>query len=210
MINHLICDLNESEAYIDDVIVHSDTFEEHLLHIRALFVKLLDANLTVSLVKTEFCHAIVEYLGHVVGNGHVKPVLAKVDAIVKFPVPQCKKELMRFLGMAGYYRKFCPNFSTIANPLTCLLKKSSELIWNEACQQAFEQIKAILMVSPVLSSPNFDKEFVLQIDASNMGCGAVLLQEDEDDVCHPVAYFSKKFSKCQHNYSTVEKECLCF
>lgn len=63
MINYLICDLNESEAYIDDVIVHSDTFEEHLLHIRALFVNISDANLTVSLVKTEFCHAIVEYLG---------------------------------------------------------------------------------------------------------------------------------------------------
>lgn len=156
------------------------------------------SNFTSQVFK-QVCHAVVEYLGH---------VLAKVDAIVKFPVPQCKKELMRFLGMAGYYRKFCPNFSTIANPLTCLLKKSSKFIWNETCQQAFEQIKAILMVSPVLSSPNFEKEFVLQIDASDVGCGAVLLQEDEDDVCHPVAYFSKKFSKCQRNYSTVEKECL--
>ena len=64
------------------------------------------------------------------------------------------------------------------------------------------------MVSPVLSSPNFDKEFSLQIDASDMGCGAVLLQEDKNFVCHPVAYFSKKFSNCQKNYSTVEKECL--
>ena len=140
MINHLLCDLDHCEAYIDDVIVHSNSFEEHLSHIRALFVKLTDANLTVSLVKSEFCHAVVEYLGHIVGNGQVKPVFAKVDAIVKFPAPQCKRELKRFLGMAGYYRKFCPNFSTIANPLTCLLKKNSKFIWNETCQQAFEQI----------------------------------------------------------------------
>ena len=208
MINHLLNDLDACEAYIDDVIVHSDTFQEHLLHIRALFVKLSNANLTVSLMKTEFCHAVVEYLGHIVGNGHVRPVFAKVNAILNFPAPQTKKELMRFLGMVGYYRKFCPNFSTIANPLTCLLKKNNKFIWDQSCQQALDQIKTILMVSPVLSSPNFDKEFSLQIDASDVGCGAVLLQEDENFVCHPVAYFSKKFSKCQKNYSTVEKECL--
>jgi hypothetical protein len=110
--------------------------------------------------------------------------------------------------MAGYYRKFCPNFSTIANPLTCLLKKNSQFIWNETCQQAFEQIKSILIVSPVLASPNFEKEFSMQIDASDVGCGAVLLQEDENCIYHPVAYFSKKFTNCQRNYSTVEKECL--
>ncbi|XP_062610561.1 uncharacterized protein LOC134272333, partial [Saccostrea cucullata] len=179
MINHLLSDVDASEAYIDDVIVYSNTFQKHLSHIRALFVKLSEANLTVSLTKTEFCHAVVEYLGHIVGNGHVRPVFAKVEAIVNFPAPRCKKELMRFLGMAGYYRKFCPNFSTIANPLTCLLKKNSKFIWDESCQQAFQQIKTILMVSPVLSSPDFHKEFLLQIDASDVGCGAVLLQEDE-------------------------------
>ena len=152
MINHLLNDLDACEAYIDYVIVHSDTFQEHLLHVWALFVKLSNANLTVSLMKTEFCHAAVEYLGHYVGNGHVRPVFAKVNAInaiLNFPAPQTKKELMRFLGMAGYYRKFCPNFSTIANPLTCLLKKKNKFIWDQTCQQAFDQIKTILMVSSV-------------------------------------------------------------
>ena len=106
MINHLLNDLDACEANIDDVIVHSDTFQEHLLHIRALFVKLSNANVTVSLMKTELFHAVVEYLGHLVGNAHVRPVFAKVN----FPAPQTKKELMRFLGMVGYYRKFCHNF----------------------------------------------------------------------------------------------------
>ena len=109
----------------------------------------------------------MEYLGHIVGNGQVKPVLAKVEATTNFPAPQCKRELKRFVGMAGYYRKFCPNFPTIANPLTCLLQKNCPFLWNETCQQAFEQIKAILMVSPVLSSPNFDKEFVFLLSNKN-------------------------------------------
>ena len=84
MINHLWNDLNACEAYIDDVIVHSDTFQEHLLHIRALLVKLSNANLTVSLMKTEICHAVVEYVGHIVGNGHVRPVFEKVNTILNF------------------------------------------------------------------------------------------------------------------------------
>lgn len=86
MINYLICDLNESEVYIDDVIVYSDIFEEYLLYIWVLFVKLLDVNLIVSFVKIEFCYVIVEYFGYVVGNGYVKFVFVKVDVIVKFLV----------------------------------------------------------------------------------------------------------------------------
>lgn len=207
MVNHLISYLGGCEGYIDDVIVHSERFEAHLLHIRSLFERLTKANLTVSLMKTEFRHAVVEYLGHIVGNDQVKPVKAKVEAIVNFSTPTCK-ELMRFLGMAGYYWKFCPNFSSIAYPLTNLLCKNSKFLWGESCQNAFEQIKAILTVSPVLSSPDFGKEFMLQIDASDVGCGGVLLQNDSDSVSHPIAYFSKKFDKYQRNYSTIEKECL--
>jgi hypothetical protein len=150
----------------------------------------------------------VEYLGHIVGNGKVKPVTAKVEAVVNFSTPACKKELMIFLGMAGYYRKFCPNFSSIAYPLTNLLCKNSKCLWGESCQNAFEQIKAILSVSPVLSSPDFGKPFMLQINASDVGCDGVLLQKDSDFVSHLIAYFSKKFDKCQRNNSTIEKECL--
>ena len=115
---------------------------------------------------------------------------------------------MRFLGMAGYYRKFCKNFSLIAEPLTNLLKKNVKFIWDEKCQKSFDKLKAILKNSPVLLAPNFEKEFKVAVDASDIGAGAVLLQEDIDGVDHPVCYFSKKFDKHQKNYSTIEKECL--
>ena len=115
---------------------------------------------------------------------------------------------MRFLGMAGYYRKFCNNFSAIAEPLTNLLGKKAKYVWTADCQKSFDKLKAILRSAPVLLAPSFDKEFKLAVDASDVGAGSVLLQEDDNGVDHHVCYFSKKFNKHQRNYSTIEKECL--
>ena len=114
---------------------------------------------------------------------------------------------MHFLGMAGYYRKFCQNFSTVAESLTQLLTKKAKFLWNEKCEQAFEELKAMMKSAPVLSAPDFDCQFKLAVDASDVAAGAVLLQ-DEDEVDHPICCFSKKFNANQRNYSTVEKECL--
>ncbi len=115
---------------------------------------------------------------------------------------------MRFLGMAGYYRKFCPNFSTIAEPLTRLLGKRVKFVWSPACKNAFQKLKAILSNSPVLEAPDITSPFKLAVDASDVAAGAVLLQEGKDGVDHPVCYYSRKFNKSQQNYSTIEKECL--
>ena len=163
----------------------------------------------MNLAKTEFCHATVTFLGHLVGQGQVKPLEAKVNAISEFPAPKCKRQLMRFLGMAGYYRKFCKKFSGIAEPLINLLKKSTKFRWSDKCQDAFDRLKAILKSAPVLLAPDFDRCFKLAVDASDVGIGAVPLQED-NSIDHPVCYFSKKFNKHQKNYSTIEKECLAF
>ena len=208
LVNNVICGLDGCDAYIDDIIIYSDSWSDHLQRIRKFFDRLSKAKLTVNLAKTEFCHATVTFLGHLVGQGQVKPLEAKVNAISEFPVPKFKRQLMRFLDMAGYYRKFCKNFSCIAEPLTNLLKKSTQFKWNDKCQDAFDRLKAILKSAPVLLAPDFDKYFKLAVDASDVGIGAVLLQEDNNGIDHPVCYFSKKFNKHQKNYSTIEKECL--
>ena len=204
----LISNLACCKAYIDDAIIFSEEWERHLQTIRDFFDRLSEAKLTVNLTKSEFCHANLTFLGHLVGQGLVKPVEAKVEVISDFPVPSGKRQLMRFLGMAGYYRKFCNNFSVIAEPLTNLLGKRVKYIWTDNCQKSFEKLKAILKSAPVLLAPNFDKEFKLAVDASDVGAGSVLLQEDDNGVDHPVCYYSKKFNKHQRNYSTIEKECL--
>ena len=106
--------------------------------------------LTINLAKSEFACAHVTYLGHVVGQGQVKLVDAKISAISGFPRPESKKQLMRFLGMAGYYRKFCRNFSAVAEPLTQLLSKKGKFSRNDKCEMAFEELKAFLKSAPVL------------------------------------------------------------
>ena len=156
----------------------------------------------------EFGHARVEFLGYVVGLGQVAPVSAKVEAISKFPIPTNQRELMRFLGMAGYYRKFCYNFSTLAEPLTNLLQKGTKYVWPADCQESFQKIKSILLSMPVLMAPDFHKQLKLFVDASDIGCGAVLIQEDSRGFDHPACYYSQKFNGHQKNYCTVEKETL--
>ena len=208
MINKIIRDLEGCEAYIDDVIIFGSTWEEHLSRVRELFCRLKEANLTVNLVKSEFGHAHVTYLGHVVGQGQVRPVTAKVDAIINYSIPTTKRQLMRFLGMAGYYRKFCRDFATLCEPLTNLLRKDVSFVWSDACQRAFDSVKMLLMSAPVLVMPDFGKPFILTTDASDCGVGAVLLQRDAKGVDYPIGYFSHKLSASQKNYSTSEKEAL--
>ncbi|KAK3090056.1 hypothetical protein FSP39_008860 [Pinctada imbricata] len=188
MIHSLLNHLEGCEAYIDDVIIYSDTWDDYLRIMRTFFDILAKANLTVNLAKSEFCHATVEYLGHKVGQGFVTPIMAKVEAISKFPIPTNKKEIMRFLGMAGFYRKFCPNFSSVVGPLTNLFQKRVNFAWTNDCDESFKKIKCVLMNSPVLSAPNFDKQFKLTVDASDVGIGAALFQENDDGVDR-VVYF---------------------
>ncbi|KAL7868836.1 hypothetical protein SRHO_G00102200 [Serrasalmus rhombeus] len=173
-----------------------------------LLVDKPDANLTINLAKCEFGKARVTYLGKVVGGGQVRPVEAKVEAVCNFPVPGTRRELRRFLGMAGYYRAFCKNFASVTAPLTNLLSPKVQFQWSNSCQEAFDNAKLLLATSPVLQAPNFDKPFCLAVDASESGAGAVLLQCDLNSVEHPVCYYSKKFNRHQQAYSTVEREAL--
>ena len=138
LINTIIAEIEHCEANIDDAILYNDEWNHHLGTIKAFFDKLSESKLTINLAKNEFCHATLTFLGYIVGQGQVKPIEAKVEAISDFPVPTCKRQLMRFLGMAGYYRKFCNNFSVIAEPLTNLLSKRIRFKWTSDCQNAFD------------------------------------------------------------------------
>ncbi len=136
-----------------------------------VFGRLANASLTLNLAKCEFAKAVVTYLGKRVGQGQVRPVEAKVCAIVEFPIPTNKRELRRFLGMAGYYRGFCRNFAAIVSPLTDLLSTSRKFVWTSECMSAFNAAKDLLCTAPVLSAPNFSSPFQLQVDASATGAG---------------------------------------
>ena len=110
--------------------------------------------------------------------------------------------------MVGFYRKFCKNFAVVAEPLTKLLQKRHKFTWEHNQQQAFERVKMLLTTAPVLTMPDFKKPFIIHVDASDVGVGAVLMQEDVHKLEHPICYFSKKFNGAQKNYCTSEKEAL--
>ncbi|XP_069176776.1 uncharacterized protein [Procambarus clarkii] len=201
-------DVENTLVYIDDVLIYDVDWQDHLCHIEDFFKAMLQSGLVVNLHKSEFARTSVIFLGHKVGGGWIAPKASKIESIIQYPTPATRKDILRFLGMAGFYRKFVPNFSSIAAPLTDLLKKGVKLIWNENCQKAFENLKAILISSPILRSPSFEDRFILTVDASDYGLGSVLSQTDEKGVEHPVANHSKKFTPSQLNYSVIEKETL--
>ena len=197
-------------AYLDDLVIYSSTWTEHLAHIEAILQKLREAGLTAKPAKCRFGMKESVYLGHVVGKGTVKPEASKLQAVEDYPIPETKQQLRRFLGLAGYYRRFIRNFATVASPLTDLTRKSepNHIQWSPTCNKAFNELKARLCQPPVLSSPDFGKPFILQTDASNKGIGAVLSQKDEAGEEHPVAFYSRKLLPREERYSTVEQECL--
>ncbi|GBN40537.1 Retrovirus-related Pol polyprotein from transposon 17.6 [Araneus ventricosus] len=196
--------------YLDDVAIFSQSWEDQLKHLEDILDRLSSAKLHIKLSKCQFVQAYVKYLGHLVRQGLRQPAELKVQAIKDFPTPATKTQVRAFLGLAGYYRRYIPEFSVITTPLTDLLKgkiRKSTVDWNETCQKAFDELKDKLTENPVLYSPDFTKPFIVQCDASNIGVGVVLSQINEKEEEHPIMFLSKKFSETEHNYSTTEREC---
>lgn len=197
-------------AFLDDIIINSSTFSSHISLLLRVLEKLKTANLTINLEKSNFFRSELKYLGYVVNsNGlHVDPV--KVEAILNYPAPTTSKEVKRFLGTASWYRRFVPNFSSLAGPLnklTSTSKKAPSFAWTSECENSFNKLKEILISAPVLSCPNYSLPFEVHTDASNYGIGA-LLSQTTDGVEHPVAYMSKSLSSQERNYSITERETL--
>lgn len=197
-------------VYMDDIIIASSTFYEHLDTLTKVYVRLKAAGLVVNLEKCEFCRSSLRYLGFLVDKDGLRTDPAKVEAIVTFSTPSTPTEVKRFLGMASWYRRFIPNFSTIVAPMLDLIKgrqKKKNLKWNNAAELSFQELKRLLVSSPILASPDFTQQFIIQCDASDVGLGAVLLQgEGENEKV--IAYASRSLTNAERNYSATEKECL--
>lgn len=187
--------------YLDDVLIFSKSFEEHMVLLDKVFTKLRIANLKLQPSKCSFARSEVKYIGHVVSRSGVAPDDQKIRAVRDFPCPKSVSEVRRFVGMASWFRRFIKDFSTIAKPLTTLTEKNRPFLWDNTCQQAFDSLKTALSSAPVLAHPDFTKEFVVETDASDVGVGAVLIQDQR-----PIAFASRALTKEQKNYSATDKE----
>lgn len=182
-------------VYLDDLLIMSKNFDEHLEHLLEVDSQFHKANLTINVKKSSFCIGCVNYLGYIVGEGSLRVDPEKVRAVVDFPIPRTLRQLRQFLGMVGWYRKFLGGFSTITFELTELLSKRQAFKWTESAQRSFELLKCKLCSAPLLAHADFSKPFILQCDASSVGVGAVLAQLDTEGNERPIAFMSQKLNK---------------
>lgn len=195
-------------VYLDDVIISTPTFSKHIEVLGEVFKRLTSAGLTFNRDKCHFCKSELKYLGHVVTSAGLMVDPDKVEAVLKIPTPKSVTEVRRVLGLASWYRRFVPNFSTLVAPLTNLLHKNQRFVWTDECTKAFTRIKDHLVSAPILACPDFSKQFYVQTDASDFGLGAVLTQFHEDGE-KVICYLSRSLTKTERRcLSVTEKECL--
>ena len=188
-------------VFIDDILIYSRSEEEHSQHLRKVLETLRTEKLYAKFSKCEFWIRRVEFLGHVVSEKgiHVDP--SKIKAIENWSAPKTPTEIRQFLGLAGYYRRFIKNFSSIAKPLTSLTQKGVAFDWEAKQEKAFQTLKQALCTAPILSLPEGIEDFVVYCDASNQGLGCVLMQRGK-----VIAYASRQLKTHEVNYTTHDLE----
>jgi hypothetical protein len=188
-------------VFIDDILIFSNTKEEHEKHLRLVLEKLRSNQLYVKFSKCEFWLTEVVFLGHVIAAGGVSVDPSKVKDVLNWMPPTNVSEIRSFLGLAGYYHRFIKDFSKIAKPMTKLLAKNKDFEWTEECQASFEELKKRLTSAPVLVLPDLTKKYDIYCDASRRGLGCVLMQEGQ-----VVSYASRQLRKHEENYPTHDLE----
>ena len=201
-------------AYLDDILVVTNTLEENVKLLDRLLSALGRAGIVLGMEKCKFFVRQIEYLGHRIAFNHISILPEKISAVVDLPIPTTVEELLATLGLFNYYRGFIHQYADLAEPLYSLLKinnKKGALVgWDQAQSNAFQKLKLILASDPVLVTPDFTKVFHVATDASDIGIAAVLSQLDEQGQERPVAFVSKSLSPTERRYSTIEREMLAF
>lgn len=197
-------------AYIDDLLIFSDTLEEHKVHVASVLEKMAKAGLQLDIDKCEFHVQETKYLGLIIGKDGIRMDPEKVRAIQEWQTPQKPNDILAFLGFAGFYRRFVKNFSRIVSPMVALTKTKNPppWLWTEECQRAFEGLKKAFSEAPILAMFEPGLETVLETDASDFVTAAVLSQRGRDGILRPVAFLSKKMTPAECNYDIYDKELM--
>ncbi|KAI2645331.1 Transposon Tf2-6 polyprotein [Labeo rohita] len=197
-------------VYIDDILIYSDSYPEHVQHVRAVLQRLIQHRLYAKQEKCEFHQQSISFLGYIISPEGVAMDETKVSAVRDWPRPKTLKELQRFLGFSNFYRRFIRNFSSVAAPLTSMIKKGdTRLSWSLPAIQAFEELRQRFTTAPILHHPDPNQPFLVEVDASSTGVGAVLSQrQGAPPKTVPCAFFSHKLSPAERNYDVGNRELL--
>ena len=195
-------------VYLDDILIFSETEEEHQKHVHEVLQTLQDAKLLVDPEKSIFHVQEVEFLGHIIRPNEVHMSPDKISAITEWPTPKTVKDVQSFVGLANYYRRFIKDFGKLAGPMTDLTRKDAKFEWTTKCQTAFEEIKNRVTSKPVLCTFDPTKPVELETDSSDFALGAQIGQRDDKGRLHPIAFYSYKLKGAELNYPIYDKEFL--
>ena len=195
-------------AYLDDILIYSDNELEHEEHVKKVLERLRSAGLQVDLKKCEFSVKHMKFLGFIVSMNGIEVDPEKVEVIYNWMPPKTVKGVQSFLGFCNFYRRFIRDYGVIAKPLVCLTKNNTPFIFDQDCQEAFEELKGRLVSAPILQHYNPELESMLETDASDGVVGGVLSQLHTDGEWHLVAFFSKTMAPAECNYEIHDKEML--
>ncbi|GFT80983.1 retrovirus-related Pol polyprotein from transposon 17.6 [Trichonephila clavipes] len=210
-INHVFRDLLKEGIviiYMDDIIIPSSDELDELNRLTRVLKTASEYGLELNLKKCNFLKSKIEFLGHIIEKGTIKPSLDKTKAVQNFPEPKNVKQVQSFLGLSGYFRKFIQNYSIIAKPLGDLLRDNAVFHFEPKQQLAFQTLRQKLSENLVLHIFKQGAKFELHTDASKFGYSAILLQQSDDNKLHSVHYFSKKTTPQEEKYSSYELEVL--
>ena len=194
-------------VYIDDILVFGNDFESVLHSLELVLNRVAEYGLQLKSSKCNLFRTSVPFLGHIVGRAGLECDPNKLSAVANWIPPSTIKGVREFLGFTGYYRRFVPDYSTVAQPLVRLLGKDCKFQWTDACQDAFKALHALLIKAPVLAFPKEDLPYIVDTDASDYGIGGVLSQSIEGTE-HVIAYYSKSLNPAQQKYCTTRRELL--
>ena len=203
MVDDNFSDIPGVLAVHNDIIVAGPNTEEHDKTLRLTLERTRQRNIKFNKRKLQLHVDEVKYLGSIVSDKGFRPDPDKIKAILEMPQPQNKQDLQRLLGMVNYLSQYIPNMSEITSPLRALLKKDIQWTWYHEQQEALEKVKRALTSSPVLQFFDVKKDITLQVDASQSGIGACLLQDG-----HPIIYASRSLNSAEQHYAQIEKELL--
>ena len=195
--------------FLDDILIFSQDARSHQGHVRKVLQRLLENRIFVKAEKCEFSCSTTTFLGYIVTAGSIAMDPEKVRAVEQWPTPTDRKALQRFLGFANFYRQFIRNYSSIAAPLTRLMSTKVGFSWGSEADEAFRSLKGCFTSAPILVLPDPDRQFIVEVDASNTGVGAVLSQRSAGDAkVHPCVFYSHRLSPAECNYDIRNKELL--
>ena len=194
--------------HIDDILIYSNSKKEHNQHVRKVLQRLREAGLQADISKCEFHVTEVNYLGLIIGINGIRMDPKKIRTIVDWERPECIKDVQAFIGFANFYRRFIKDFSKLVTPLIKTIRKDVAFSWSSDCQKAFDLLKNAFTSAPILAHFDYEKESIVETDASDNVSAGILSQYGDDGLLHPVAFFSKKHTAQEINYEIYDKELL--